>query len=138
MRFIQKVSIFSIFHQDSYLPFKCSSSWLCIKKGLLSQPLQRGQKQTHLCYILTNTFTARFHGYLFRPDSIDLLFLVSSCTMIIKKSWKKPGNQNNISKIDNLSTNCVFLYSFMPVFPFIFIIIPLVPLKWVWEVPEKH
>ncbi len=48
---------------------------------------------------------------MFRPDSVVLLFLGSSCTLIIKKGWGKSGKR------------FAFSLHFLPVFPFF--VIPL-------------
>ncbi len=67
-----------------------------------------------------------------RPDSNDLLFLRSSCTFIIKKSWEKPGKQ----KI-NFSKHFAFSCNIFPVF-FLsnLIFVSLDPLKCVGKIWE--
>ncbi len=63
---------------------------------------------------------------LLRPDSIDLLFLRSSCPLIIKINQKKNRETKyNFWKIDNLKKNLAFSCNVLAVPPFILICIPL-------------
>ncbi len=57
--------------------------------------------------------------YLLRPASIDLLFLGSSCTLIIHKSWEKTL-EIDCFEIDNFSKNGAFSCIFFACFFFHF------------------
>ncbi len=79
-----------------------------------------------------------------RPNSTDLVFLDSSCTcctMIIKKLGQS-GKQTiffknrqffHIMYIMYIYIHCIFMHYFCLFFHLFFIIIPLSPLKWVWD-----
>ncbi len=65
------------------------------------------------------------------PDSIDLLFLRSSCAFM---KWE---TENNFKKIESFSHIIVFSCKLLPLFRFFFFI-PLNPFKWVQEGSEKQ
>ncbi len=59
-----------------------------------------------------------------RPDLIDLLFLGSSCTLIIKKNWKKIKQTDFFFLVNSFSKKSLHSHTFfffLPVFCFIFI-----------------
>ncbi len=64
------------------------------------------------------------------PDSIDLLFRAYT--------FKKSETKNNFKKIEMFSQIIVFSCKCLPLFPFIFIFIPLNPFKCAWERSEKQ
>ncbi len=59
-----------------------------------------------------------------RPDLIDLLFLGSSCTLIIKKNWKQIKQTDFFFLVNSFSKKSLHSHTFfffLPVFCFIFI-----------------
>ncbi len=64
--------------------------------------------------LIVTIFTGVTNMHMFlRSDSIDLLFLGSSCTFM---KWQ---TENNLKKIEILSQIIVFSCKFLPLFPFI-------------------